>query len=182
MKFIKGSNVRCTLRIGETTNATSDDFILKMGAYKYMTNTVIHPFMKIGRAGSMAEGDFFRLIDAKKTKCPSGKSLTIRFDGEVFLCGGPAWTKDSMSFGNIRDSSLSDILNGDRAKKFSSALGQKGVFEKISRIAGDSGGVDLPDAPEKCSGACELCLALFSDAEKLAAALNSFDLSNGRPA
>lgn len=175
MRYVKGSALKCTLMIGETRDAPADTFIVKMGLYKFMTNIKIHPYMMIGRAKSMDEKNFFRLREPGEIKCPAAGSLTIRYDGEVFLCGGPAWTEDSTSFGNIRDSSLSDILSSERAKKFSAVLSQKGVFGKASRITGCSEDVGLPYASGKCSGACELCLDIFSDERKLAV-FNALDL------
>jgi MoaA/NifB/PqqE/SkfB family radical SAM enzyme len=156
MRFVKGRNVKCTLRIGETPGAAADRFIVKMGAYKYMTNLVIHPFMRIGRAESIGEDNFFRLRDVKNARCPAGEWFTIRFDGEVFPCGGPIWANDAFSCGNLSDNSLSDILNGGRAKEFSLITEGKatpGQTAENARIAG---------LPGKCSEACEICLPLFS--------------------
>jgi MoaA/NifB/PqqE/SkfB family radical SAM enzyme len=168
MKFVKRSGVKCTIRIGETSDAAASDFIVKMGAYKYMTNLVIYPFMKIGRAASMGGEKFFRLRDVSEAKCPARGSVAVRFDGEVFFCAGPAWTNDAMSFGNIADASLSDILNGERAKEFSSVFAQKGALSKAARIAGS---LCVSGLPDRCAGACEICLALFSDRQKREAVL-----------
>jgi MoaA/NifB/PqqE/SkfB family radical SAM enzyme len=156
MRFVKGRNVRCTLRIGETPDAAADRFIVKVGAYKYMTNLVIHPFMRIGRAESIREENFFRPPDVNNARCPAGECFTIRFDGEVFPCGGPIWAYDALSCGNLSNDSLSDILNSGIAKEFSLITEGKtmpGQVAKNARIA---------DLPDKCSGACEICLTLFS--------------------
>jgi organic radical activating enzyme len=122
MSYVKGRNLRCTLRVGETRSAPADEYIVRMGPYKYMTNIVIHPFMRMGRAKPMDEENFFRVTRAKGEKCPSDKTISIRYDGEVFLGGGPSWTDDALSFGNMSKRPLSEMLTSERAKGFFDAF------------------------------------------------------------
>jgi hypothetical protein len=131
-----------------------------MGPYKFMTNLNIHPYMRIGRAESLPEKDFFRLLKTEDAKCPSGGYVTVRYDGEVFPCGGPVWADDAFSIGSVSVKPLGKILEEPYAQKFSVVPLEKNSLAKAVRAARDKRSVNFPD---KCGGACEICRSLFRD-------------------
>lgn len=111
IETVKTLKTELKIGIGETAAGKAcGDFFRLLGSYKYLLSFYTYAFEKTGRADELPAESFY--TSDKAGFYPD--LLSIRYDGEVFIGKNQLRNENRFSSGNIKISSLSEILSKER--------------------------------------------------------------------
>jgi MoaA/NifB/PqqE/SkfB family radical SAM enzyme len=156
----KSLDIKLSLAVGENKkDPSAGEYYRAMGAYKYLSVFSVYPHVRIGRAASLGDENFYRFTPLNRASCQSRGLITVRYDGRVFPCCSPYVFDTVLSLGNIKERGIEEILSDRRNSYIFSALRLSG-FGKLVETAKNKYGFHFNDP---CSDGCEVCHALFGD-------------------
>lgn len=149
-----------TLAVGDSLEGMrAVDILQKLGSDAYTTNIILYPFMPVGRGGSIPDPSIHFLPYDPAWECRNSNHLAILYDGSVYPCCSQAVYGSFLSVGNIREHSLSDIVDSYAGKCIFSTLRRRGL-DWFVKLAKETFGMELP---EQYNSPCHLCNRLFTD-------------------
>lgn len=156
----KRHGIKVTVGIGEAKGEYSaEKFLESLGEYKYYLTFDIYPFYRVGRATELSPDVFFPLGEPCK-RCYDASMLGIRYDGTVYPCCSPAVVDSCLSFGNVRERPLAEMLRQGEYVDVYDLLHDGDSFARLMDIAVEKG---LLTAGEKELSSCEICQLMFRD-------------------
>lgn len=159
LKAAPGMGVELQLDIGDSLSGRrAADIISELGGDAYRHSLAIYPFAPIGRGEGIPGGQLVLMPYEKDWKCCYSRYLSIMYDGTVHPCCSQAVYKSGLSYGNIHQSSLAQIIDSYENEGLFSTLLRQGL-DFFVRIAGEAG-FRLPEA---YVSPCHLCNVLFKD-------------------
>jgi radical SAM protein with 4Fe4S-binding SPASM domain len=159
-------NISYSVGIGETKEKKANDLFKNMGDHKYLMKYYIYPFMRVGNAEKLPADIFFEYDETDKLVCNDNGLITVMYNGNVYPCCSQAVFDTALKIGNIKESTLSQILESDVTKMFFRILKDKKEFSKLAEKSSEILGIDIP---KKCTSTCEICRKIFLNKENLEA-------------
>jgi MoaA/NifB/PqqE/SkfB family radical SAM enzyme len=167
----KSMGIRTELSIGETKEGISAaEYFKSLGTYKYLTNYTIYPFVRAGRAAALPDEAFIRPVPTQQLYCAARGMISVRYDGQVFPCCEQLVFDTAMSLGNVKNSTIKDLLAAEDNNVKLSVIKAMG-FDFLMDSAKESLGLDFPS---ECSKSCEICGMLFKNDEDVVQRLNEW--------
>lgn len=153
-------SIPCSVSIGEAKGKyDAADFIRSLGDTKYYTDMHIYPFYRVGKAKSLP-ADVFYPLRPVPPRCYDSSALGMRCDGLVYPCCSPAAFDTCLSFGNLKERSLSDMLKENPCVDIFILLHDSESFQKLMDIAIQKG--ILAEA-DKALAPCVICNLMFGE-------------------
>lgn len=155
----KKNPIRLSLAVGDSLgNKDAISIIHELGKDAYEIPLILYPFMPVGR-GEKLEKVMLQEVDSNWA-CHNQRMLSILYDGSVYPCCSQAVYGSFLCEGNIKDTSLKDIV--DKYQYFS-------MFSELTRhnfgwIISKAEEYQVPVSKEVHS-ACTLCHEIFTNKE-----------------
>ena len=147
-------------------------FIASLGE-KGMYNVFnIIPLGPYGNAASLPSDLFVKMYHWNETACNPMGILSVGPDGTVYPCCSPAVVETGLSLGNVRDTSLSELLSKKENLRLADTMSKPAAFQKLLTYVKEELGAELP---EEVIEGCELCNRIFKDPEISKRALEYLD-------
>lgn len=157
----KHVGLKCTLSVGMDKKTLEElPNIFKRLSLSFLDIDVIfYPFMRVGNAvNNLKNEDIIRNIDIDGLRCKFDRILAIMYDGTAYPCCGPCMIP-SLSIGNIKEQSLSELTKKYKDNLFFSKILTKGV----RGIANDIRERQLFEIADYYVDACDFCRDIFDD-------------------
>ena len=119
-----------------------------------------YPLQQIGNAMDMPAEMFCRDLTREEVSCKGFGLFTLLYDGRVFPCCNPGIFDTDLYMGNIKETSLKDMLESSDVFKYMRLLCNKDYYRRLIIRAEEAG---LINVPEKVVSGCEICHWMFRD-------------------
>lgn len=142
---------------------TPGDILNDLGQHAYKTKFVYQPVIRTGSAkDKFTNGDFLELVDAKghEIKCQAllFTQLLINPRFDVFPCCSQVIENTILSFGNLKNQSLTEIIDAIMYNRIMHSLFTKGFKPFLDNLE-----CHKIDYPQMLTSPCEMCEFLFSN-------------------